>query len=234
MNLVSLKFLIIFVTLKITELKGIIMYINTKLVTKLLYGFTPLILCLPLNAQINQATEREQQILALLHKISGSTTKLRYELSGQVNLHNLIQNEADKNDVPAAFVASVITIESASNPCARSNVGAEGIMQIMPDTARKHLKIRDPFDPVQGVRGGVQYLSEGLKSSGSTIKASARYHAGPKGLVKPLTLLPKSTQLYVAKVDLRYKQYKKTGWKRKLPKYIKKTNKYLCRKKFRG
>jgi hypothetical protein len=71
----------------------------------------------------------------------------------------LIDREAKKQDLDAAFVSALIRAESNFEPRAVSRKGARGLMQLMPATARR-LAVRKPFDPASNVRGGVQYLRE--------------------------------------------------------------------------
>ncbi len=71
----------------------------------------------------------------------------------------LIEREAKRQDVDAALVSAVIRAESNGNPRSVSRKGARGLMQLMPATARR-LKVAYPFDPMENVRGGVQYLKE--------------------------------------------------------------------------
>ncbi len=91
----------------------------------------------------------------------------------------LIRHYAMQHDIPADLVRAVIQVESAFDPDARSPVGAMGLMQLMPETARE-LGIVDPFDPGQNVRAGVAYLRQLLnRYDGDETLALAAYNAGP-------------------------------------------------------
>jgi hypothetical protein len=68
--------------------------------------------------------------------------------------------------------------ESGGNPGAVSKAGAQGVMQIMPDTART-LGVTDPTDPVQSIYGGAKYMSEALDAEQSPEAALLYYHGGP-------------------------------------------------------
>lgn len=93
-------------------------------------------------------------------------------------------------------------VESGGNPLATSPAGAEGLMQIMPQTAAG-LGVANPYDPTQAVPGGARYLAEGYKATGSPAGAVAYYHGGPN----QANWGPK-TQAYVAKVAAEYQKLK--------------------------
>jgi hypothetical protein len=72
----------------------------------------------------------------------------------------------------------VIQKESAWNPNATSEAGAQGLGQLMPETARE-VGVANPYDPVQSLTGSARYLSRQLKRFGDYSKALAAYNAGP-------------------------------------------------------
>ena len=88
-----------------------------------------------------------------------------------------IDKYASLHGVDAAIVRAIIAIESAFEPAARSRVGAIGLMQLMPATARA-LGV-DPAIPEQNIEGGVRYFSELLKMFGGLELALVAYNAGP-------------------------------------------------------
>jgi soluble lytic murein transglycosylase-like protein len=91
----------------------------------------------------------------------------------------LIENAAKDNDLQVNLVRAVIEQESAYRPCAVSHKGAQGLMQLMPDTASE-LNVKDVFDPKENVAAGVKYLKQLLdKYKGDNKLALAAYNAGP-------------------------------------------------------
>lgn len=108
-----------------------------------------------------------------------------------------------------ALIHAVISAESGYNPLARSPKGAKGLMQLMPDTARRY-GVDNPLDPKQNIEGGSAYLRDLLTLFGNDLKlALAAYNAG-EGAVKEYGHIPpyRETTQYVPKVLSYYKRYK--------------------------
>ncbi len=108
---------------------------------------------------------------------------------------------ARKYDLPEKLVRSVIRHESNFDPTAVSPAGAQGLMQLMPGTARE-LGVKDPFDIRQNIDGGARYLRQMIDQfDGDWRKALAAYNAGP-GTVRKYGGVPPypETRRYVRKV----------------------------------
>ena len=111
---------------------------------------------------------------------------------------DLVRREAIAAGLSPDLALRVVQRESRQNPRAVSPKGAQGLMQLMPTTA-KDLGVTDPFDPVQNVRGGVKYLRQMLdRYKGDERLALAAYNAGP-GAVDQYGGVPPyaETQAYV-------------------------------------
>lgn len=114
--------------------------------------------------------------------------------------------------VEEAVVRAIIHAESAYNPNALSRVGAQGLMQLMPATARR-FGVANVFDIRQNIRGGVQYLAWLLKRfDGNLVLAAAGYNAGEGAVDKYKGVPPYSeTQRYVQRVAQLAERYRGAG-----------------------
>jgi soluble lytic murein transglycosylase-like protein len=121
--------------------------------------------------------------------------------------------------IPEPLIRAIIKTESDYDPAVVSSVGAQGLMQLMPDTARL-MGVTDAFDPRQNIMGGARYLqvlarrfckqapAAGLGAVCTTderVKVIAAYHAGPGAVEKYGGMPPyETTRAYVAAVVRRY------------------------------
>jgi soluble lytic murein transglycosylase-like protein len=135
--------------------------------------------------------------------------------------------------IPEAFLRAIIKTESDYDPNVVSSVGAQGLTQLMPETARS-MGVTNSFDPRQNIMGGARYLQvlarrfchtpaatddnqrpgERLTvcSTDEKIKVVAAYHAGPGAVEKYGGIPPyETTRWYVAMVMRRYEQYRTAG-----------------------
>ncbi len=123
---------------------------------------------------------------------------------------DIIHQKAEKYDVDPALVAAVMETESRFRKSARSPVGAQGLMQLMPRTGR-WLGASNLYDPEQNVDAGVRYLKYlQARFDGNLKKAIAAYNAG-EGNVQRYGGVPpfQETRSYVKKVLTRYQERKR-------------------------
>lgn len=117
----------------------------------------------------------------------------------------MLDAAAAHNAIPSALARAVAWVESRGNPKAESNVGARGVMQLMPATA-KQLGVSDPFDAEQNIAAGVAYLSKLLKKYGNEMHALAAYNWGPGYVDHALAAgkaIPESVLQYARNVQAR-------------------------------
>jgi soluble lytic murein transglycosylase-like protein len=117
-------------------------------------------------------------------------------------IESCIHNAAQKYNLPANLLRGVIRAESNFQVKAVSHAGAQGLMQLMPGTA-KELGVDNPFDIEQNIDGGARYLRKMLDSFGGDIKvALAAYNAGPGAVEKYGGNVPpyQETEQYINRV----------------------------------
>ncbi|MDD2463912.1 MAG: lytic transglycosylase domain-containing protein [Desulfobulbus sp.] len=132
--------------------------------------------------------------------------------SAPQTLNRYIQLAAMNHQVDPLLIKAVIKAESNFDPNAISPKGAQGLMQLMPGTARD-LDVNDPMDPIQNINGGTKYLRYLLDNFNGNVELSlAAYNAGP-GRVAPYGVIPNipETQDYVSKVLDNYRSYKQSS-----------------------
>jgi soluble lytic murein transglycosylase-like protein len=123
----------------------------------------------------------------------------------------IIRTASKAYGVDASLVHAVISAESAYNQFAVSRTGAMGLMQLMPDTARRY-GVQNMMDPAENIHGGVRYLADLLTMfKGRIDLAVAAYNAGENAVVRYGHQVPPyaETRHYVPKVLAFYKNFQK-------------------------
>jgi len=119
----------------------------------------------------------------------------------------LIGESARFYRLPPALVKAVIAAESAFDPLAVSRKGAQGLMQLMPQTAAQ-LGVEDPLEPASNVMGGSGYLRAMIDRYGDLSRALAAYNAGPTAVDRYGGVPPyRETRDYVDRVLTYYRAY---------------------------
>ena len=121
----------------------------------------------------------------------------------------LIAQAARENRLDQALLHAVITVESGYDPQAVSERGAVGLMQLMPQTARRY-GVSNMYDPLQNIRGGARYLSDLLgRFNNDLTLALAAYNAGEQAVVRHGNRIPpfRETLNYVPKVMEIYQRH---------------------------
>jgi soluble lytic murein transglycosylase len=129
--------------------------------------------------------------------------------SGDGSIRAIISRHAATFRLEEALVRAVIKAESGYNPRAVSKKGAQGLMQLMPETARL-LKVRDPLDAEENIRGGSRYLRLMLDEfNGNLDLALAAYNAGPNAVRRHGGIPPyEETRTYVDRVKTYMRHYR--------------------------
>lgn len=157
-------------------------------------------------AAIRSLTKKKAGIIAAINAL---LAKIRAGKISWPQVMAIVHSLAAQYHIDPRLVEAVIIAESGGDASARSDVGAEGLMQLMPGTAAG-LGVTDAYDPVQNVRGGIAYLLQMLQLFHGNLKlAIAAYNAGP-GAVKKYGGIPPyaETQNYVREVLGLYNQGK--------------------------
>lgn len=141
---------------------------------------------------------------------TGSRYRLYRNDDETYRIDTLIRHFADKFSLDAALIKAVIKVESDFNPRVVSSKGAQGLMQLMPETALE-VGVSNPFDPSQSIYGGSLYLRKMLDSFNLNLDhALAAYNAGPMSVRKYGGIPPyKETQNYVKRVKQYFDYYRR-------------------------
>jgi soluble lytic murein transglycosylase-like protein len=124
-------------------------------------------------------------------------------------IERLIIENARASKLEPALIEAIVANESGFDPKARSSAGAQGLMQLMPQTAES-LGVSDPYDPAQNIWGGTRYLQALLRQfKGSVERAVAAYNAGPAAVAKYDGIPPYAqTRTYVRNVIASLQKYR--------------------------
>lgn len=141
----------------------------------------------PRNTETIKKTEPQKQFalssydvshIANSHKVLGPIFVALSD-GTELDLSPIIMMESKRNNVDPVLIRTIIKYESGFNPYAVSPVGAGGLMQLMPDTARG-LGVSDVFSPHQNIAGGTLYIRRQLDNFNNNVAfALASYNAGP-------------------------------------------------------
>ncbi|CAH2032023.1 lytic transglycosylase domain-containing protein [Trichlorobacter ammonificans] len=136
--------------------------------------------------------------------ISGEPAAAPRSERSSPGLDHLIEKASRRYGVEAGLIRAVIKAESNFNPRAVSHAGAQGLMQLMPATARG-LGVTDSFDPEQNIMGGTRFLRSLLdRYNGDVDSALAAYNWGPGNVDRKPDRLPRETREYLVKVKQYY------------------------------
>jgi soluble lytic murein transglycosylase-like protein len=152
-------------------------------------------------ATMNQsANERAAQAQSLAENPNQTIVQ-----SSRSDIAQMVREVSARYHVDPELIEAVVETESHGNPSAVSNRGAQGLMQLIPETAFQ-MGVKNPLDPQQNLDGGVRYLQMLLQRyNGDLDKALAAYNAGP-GAVDRAGGVPRfrETRAYVQKVTNSY------------------------------
>lgn len=148
------------------------------------------------------------QLQELAEVSAGSAnTPSNANIQGVQWLDPIISKASNRYGVDAGLIKAVIKAESGFNPNAVSHAGAQGLMQLMPGTARA-LGVNDSFDPEQNVMAGTRFLRDLLKRyNGNLDSTLAAYNWGPGNVDRRPEHLPRETREYLVRVKQLYSSY---------------------------
>lgn len=136
-------------------------------------------------------------------------TDPRMRSANQKRFSPLVEQAARDHEIDQGLLHAVITVESGYDPHAVSRKGAVGLMQLMPDTARRY-GVRNLRDPAQNIQGGARYLRDLMgKFDNDLTLTLAAYNAGEEAVAQYGNRIPpyRETLNYVPKVLDVYRRY---------------------------
>ena len=143
--------------------------------------------------------------------ISDKITSIVVKNIDNTSYDSMIAQHATTQGIDPLLVKAVMKTESNFNPRALSHKGAQGLMQLMPDTAR-FVNVTDPFDPDDNIKGGTRYLKYLDEIfSGNLELILAAYNAGPGRVIEYKMNVPpyEETKTYIQRVKAYYSKLKK-------------------------
>ncbi len=111
-----------------------------------------------------------------------------------------IDEFADKYGVPRGIARRLLSVESSGRPKARSEEGAMGLLQLMPETARI-MGVKDPYNPRQNMDAGMRFLRDQFNTFGTWDLALGAYHSGPNAVRRAGNRIPTPSRDYVSKIQ---------------------------------
>jgi soluble lytic murein transglycosylase-like protein len=145
---------------------------------------------------------KKQAQVKMPRQAQASSEKTKIREREQQKIEKSISRASRKYNLPVELIKGVIKVESNFNINALSHAGAQGLMQLMPGTA-KELGVNNPFDIEQNIDGGARYLRKMLDSFGGDVKlALAAYNAGPGAVKKYGGKIPpyQETERYIDRI----------------------------------
>ncbi len=156
----------------------------------------------------NTPTDPRYRLFTVVVKMQRGLSRPKMRFTHN-SLRPIIMKAASIYNLDPALIAAVIKSESAFDSQAVSWAGAQGLMQLMPGTARD-MGVRNPFDPEENIMGGSRYIRLMLnRFKGDLTLAIAAYNAGPERVARHWRV-PNiaETQNYVKIVTRNYDRYK--------------------------
>jgi soluble lytic murein transglycosylase len=193
---------------------GIVMYLRIFLIISVL--FCPTVIRADIYRHVDQDgvvhfTNTPGTTTAALYLREAPPPRPGRASSGKVEawMMDYAERYSRAHNLSPALIKAIIKAESNGERFAVSPKGAQGMMQLMPFTA-KRLNVSDPFDPIENIEGGVKYIKELLGTfGGNLVHAVAAYNAGPAAVKKYGGIPPYAeTRLYVQRVMIYYRQYR--------------------------